>query len=100
MTNETRPRARIRSPRPGSVMLQKTQSGVAALALVTYASLHGAQRCSMNLEFGSWNLELEFGIGIGIGIGIGNLELEFRTSELNRVDLLPTFPIPTSEFQL
>src|SRR5207247_1422148 len=52
MTNATRPRAMIKSPRPGSEVLQKMQSVVPALALVTYASLHGAQRRSIEQGFG------------------------------------------------
>src|SRR3954471_13271436 len=46
MTNERRPRATIRSLRPGSVMSQKMQPVGSPLALVTYASLQGAHKRS------------------------------------------------------
>src|SRR3954467_11741789 len=46
MTNETRPRTRISSLRPGAERSQKMQLLLPPLAPVTYALLHGAQRRS------------------------------------------------------
>src|SRR5471030_1561179 len=70
MTNETRPRTRTRSSRPGAEVLQKIQSSfVGPLALVTYACLQGAQRCSTgNLELRTQNLYTAIASG-GTGAG-------------------------------